>query len=179
MLSWGFRTKVHFGDSLSLTSLRIPRLQSQQERNRVLWSRLTAENKSSPRIMSGRRNSDDNYVEDKKKLVWRERQFRSFKELSCSERYKVSRLQRLLYSQDWDKKPIKYVQRKFITINMMLFNISICFSFEGVKVNYTEKICRLKSHRLCVILVDRLESRLNIMNLLMKNMLDNRWKCKT
>ena len=33
---------------------------------------------------------------------------------------------------------------------------------------YTEKICRLKSHRLCVILVDRLESRLNIMNLLIE-----------
>ena len=31
-----------------------------------------------------------------------------------------------------------------------------------------EKICRLKSHRLCVIIVDRLESRLNIMNLLIK-----------
>ena len=34
--------------------------------------------------------------------------------------------------------------------------------------NLTEKICRLKSHRLCVILVDRLESRLNIINLLIK-----------
>ena len=33
---------------------------------------------------------------------------------------------------------------------------------------YTEKICRLKSHRLCVILVDRLESPLNIINLLIK-----------
>ena len=32
----------------------------------------------------------------------------------------------------------------------------------------TEKICRLKSHRLYVILVDRLESRLNIMNLLIE-----------
>ena len=32
----------------------------------------------------------------------------------------------------------------------------------------TEKICRLKSHRLCVILVDRIESRLNIMNLLIE-----------
>ena len=33
---------------------------------------------------------------------------------------------------------------------------------------YTEKICRLKSHRLCIILVDRLESRLNIMSLLIE-----------
>ena len=41
-------------------------------------------------------------------------------------------------------------------------------------VSNMEKICRLKSHRLCVILVDRLESRLNIMNLLLKNMIDNR-----
>ena len=32
----------------------------------------------------------------------------------------------------------------------------------------TEKICRLKSHRLCIILVDRLESRLNIMSLLIE-----------
>ena len=39
----------------------------------------------------------------------------------------------------------------------------------GLIINiYTEKICRLKSHRLCVILVDRLESRLNIMNLLIE-----------
>ena len=40
---------------------------------------------------------------------------------------------------------------------------------------YTEKICLLKSHRLCVILVDRLESRLNIMNLLIEEY-DNRLK---
>ena len=33
---------------------------------------------------------------------------------------------------------------------------------------YTEKICRLICHRLCVILVDRLESRLNIKNLLIE-----------
>ena len=33
---------------------------------------------------------------------------------------------------------------------------------------YTEKICHLKSHRLCIILVDRLESRLNIMSLLIE-----------
>ena len=32
----------------------------------------------------------------------------------------------------------------------------------------TEKICRLKSHRLCIILVDRLESRLNIMSLIIE-----------
>ena len=31
-----------------------------------------------------------------------------------------------------------------------------------------EKISRLKCHRLCVILVDRLESRLNIMNFLIE-----------
>ena len=37
-----------------------------------------------------------------------------------------------------------------------------------VNESYTEKICRLKSHRLCVILVDKLESRINIMNLLIE-----------
>ena len=38
----------------------------------------------------------------------------------------------------------------------------------GYRVRHTEKICRLKSHRLCIILVDRLESRLNIMSLLIE-----------
>ena len=44
----------------------------------------------------------------------------------------------------------------------MKFNVT---KFSNVN---TEKICLLKSHQLCVILVDRVESRLNIMNLLIE-----------
>ena len=42
------------------------------------------------------------------------------------------------------------------------------YQFLNDEQYHTEKICRLKSHRLCVILVDRLESRLNIMSLLIE-----------
>ena len=42
------------------------------------------------------------------------------------------------------------------------------YIYGKILVTYTEKICRLKSHRLCVIFVDRLESQLNIMNLLIE-----------
>ena len=60
------------------------------------------------------------------------------------------------------------------TINLFYFRHQICYFTlvmldpKGKDRQYTEKICRLKSHRLCIILVDRLESRLNIMSLLIE-----------
>ena len=57
------------------------------------------------------------------------------------------------------------VATSFLSIHFLYLYL---FCKKYVETLYTGKICRLKSHRLCVILVDRLENRLNIMSLLIE-----------
>ena len=58
-----------------------------------------------------------------------------------------------------------YANRYYSPILIIIILLSSQVLFMTI---HTEKICRLKSHRLCIILVDRLESRLNIMSLLIE-----------